>query len=316
MLTTSDRPVAHRPALTTTVAKEYVHRAALAEVFLTGWEKTGPDAFTVSAQWPRSHSFYVPAHGMHDPLLLCETVRQTFPLLTHVAYDVPFGHQLSWSRLQYSISPQALRMGSSPAEIEVHAVFSDIRYRRSLPAMMTMHLEVVRDGSPVAVVSTRFGCHSPAVYERLRTGRGNAREMFASAPRPSEPVSRVSVGRLRKEDIVLSPTQSPGRWQLRADTSHPVLFDHPVDHVPGMVLLEAVRQAGHASQPSWGTRIPTSMDISFHQYVEFAEPCWIEAEQAAGQPETDTRRTIRINAIQGDSYVFNATAEMTDVSAL
>ncbi|MEV0887792.1 ScbA/BarX family gamma-butyrolactone biosynthesis protein [Streptomyces microflavus] len=316
MLTTSDRLAARRPALTTTVAKEYVHRAALAEVFLTGWEKTGSDAFTVSAQWPRSHSFYVPEHGMYDPLLLCETVRQTFPLLTHVAYDVPFGHQLSWSRLQYSISPQALRMGKAPAEIEVHAVFSDIRYHRSLPAMMTMHLEVIRDGSPAAVVSTRFGCHSPTVYQRLRTGRGNAREVFASAPHPAEPVSRTSVGRLRKEDIVLSPTQNPGRWQLRADTSHPVLFDHPVDHVPGMVLLEAVRQAGHASYPSWGTRIPTSMDISFHRYIEFAEPCWIEAEQAAEQPAADTRRTIRVNAVQGDTYAFNATTEMTDVSAL
>lgn len=316
MLITSDRPATHRPSLTTTVAKEYVHRAALSEVFLTGWEKTGTDTFTVRAQWPRSHSFYVPEHGMYDPLLLCETVRQTFPLLTHVAYDVPFGHQLSWSRLQYSITPQALRMGSSPAEVEVHAVFSDIRYHRSLPAMMSMHLEVIRDGSPAAVVSTRFGCHSPAVYQRLRAGRGNAAEIFASAPQPQEPVSRTSVGRLRKQDIVLSPAQSPGRWQLRVDTGHPVLFDHPVDHVPGMVLLEAVRQAGHASQPSWGTLIPTSMDISFHRYVEFDEPCWIEAEQVDEGPTADTRRTIRVNALQGGAFAFNATTEMTDVAAL
>lgn len=294
-----------------------MHRAALSEVFLTGWEKTGRDAFTVSAQWPRSHSFYQPEHGVYDPLLLCETVRQTFPLLTHAAYDVPFGHQLSWSRLQYAVNPQALRIEATPADIEIHAVFSDIRYQKQLPVMMTMHLEVVRGGSLVAMVSTRFGCHSPAVYQRLRRGRGNVAEIFASAPCPPEPVSRSSVNRLRRQDIVLAPTSERARWQLRVDTTHPVLFDHAVDHVPGMMLLEAIRQAGHAVEPSRvGAVLPTSMDISFHRYVEFDEPCWIEAERVEAETSPSARRTLRVNALQGGSVAFNATAELTDAATL
>ncbi|WP_256104230.1 MULTISPECIES: ScbA/BarX family gamma-butyrolactone biosynthesis protein [Streptomyces] len=305
-----------RPALTTTVAKEYVHRAALAEVFLTSWQKAGRDAFTVTAQWPRSHSFYGSSHGTYDPLLLCETVRQTFPLLSHVAYDVPFGYQLSWSRLQYAVQPQALRIDGSPADLEIHAAFSDIRYHRSLPAMMTMHLEVVRDGSLVAMVSTRFGCHSPAVYRRLRGERADLAHVFASAPPPPAPVSRGVVGRLRKQDIVLSPTEERRRWQLRVDTSHPVLFDHALDHVPGMLLLESVRQAACASQATWDALVPTSMDISFNRYVEFGEPCWIEADSADVAEVPGTRRTVRVNARQGGSFAFNATAEMTDPAAL
>lgn len=316
MLITSERPAVARPALTTTVAKEYVHRAALSEVFLTGWNKVGGDTFTVSAQWPRSHSFYASEHGLHDPLLLCETVRQTFPLLTHVAYDVPFGYQLSWSRLQFAINPQALYIERTPADLAIHAVVSDIRYHKQLPAMMTMHLEVVRDDSLVAMVSTRFGCHSPAVYQRMRAGRSDIAEIFAAAPPPPEPVSRSSVGRLRRQDIVLSPTEEHRRWQLRADTSHPVLFDHAVDHVPGMVLLEAVRQAAHATQPVGKAAIPTSMDISFNRYVEFDEPCWIEAEPVDIAEPSLGRRSIRVNALQGGSFAFNATTEVTDVTTL
>ncbi|WP_260845011.1 AfsA-related hotdog domain-containing protein [Streptomyces sp. SLBN-31] len=56
-------------------------------------------------------------------------------------------------------------------------------------------------------------------------------------------------------DVVLSPLGQPHRWQLRVDTRHPVLFDHIVDHVPGMLLIEAARQAatatlGHTTLPS------------------------------------------------------------------
>ncbi|MER5858141.1 MULTISPECIES: ScbA/BarX family gamma-butyrolactone biosynthesis protein [unclassified Streptomyces] len=318
MLITTERPIAVRqPVLTTTVAREYVHRAALSEVFLTGWSKGGPDSFTVTAQWPRSHSFYSSEHGLYDPLLLSETVRQTGLLLMHVGYHMPFGHQISWSRLQYAINPQALRIEPTPAEIELHVTCSDIKYQGKMPRTMVMHLEAVRAGSLLAMASIRFNTHSPAVYQRLRAGR-NTQEIFASVPEPIEPVSRAAVGRLRLQDIVLSPTEDSARWQLRVDTSHPVLFDHPVDHVPGMLLLEAVRQAGHAMDPAQaGAALPVSLDVSFNRYVEFDEPCWIEAEQIpTTSSSSGARRTLRVNARQKGSFAFNATAELADAASL
>ncbi|MET9290708.1 ScbA/BarX family gamma-butyrolactone biosynthesis protein [Streptomyces sp. NPDC003077] len=317
MLVTTERPAISRPALTTTVAKEYVHRAALSEVFLTGWYRTGDDEFVVTAQWPRSHSFYATEHGLHDPLLLCETVRQTFPLLSHAAYDVPFGHQLSWSHFRYSVSPQAMRVANTPAEIELHVRCSDIRYRRDVLASMSMRIEAVRNGSQLAVADTHFGCHTPKVYERLRAGgRGNVAQMFASAPAPTAPVPHSLVGRDRHKDVVLTPTQDEHRWQLRVDPTHPVLFDHPVDHVPGMLLLESVRQAAHALTPTTGLAIPTAMDVTFNRYVEFDAPCWIEAEPAPPSPEgDDSPRSVRINAVQSGTSAFTATTELTEVPA-
>ncbi|WTX93413.1 transcriptional regulator (plasmid) [Streptomyces sp. NBC_00637] len=294
-----------------------MHRAALAEVFLTSWAKVGPDAFKVNAQWPRSHSFYSCENGLYDPLLLCETVRQTFPLLIHVAYDVPFGHQLSWSRFQYAVNFEAMGVEFRPAEIELHVTCSDIRFSRSLPASMSMHIEVVRDGALLAVVSTRFGCHSPAVYRRLRAGRAGVAAVFADAPKPPRPVARTEVNRHRLQDIVLAPTPQPRRWQLRVDTGHPVLFDHAVDHVPGMLLLESVRQAGQAMQPSSIGMMPASMDVAFNRYVEFDEPCWIEAKPVAETASArDGSRTVRVNALQGDDFVFTATTEMADATPL
>src|SRR5690242_5953554 len=119
MLVSTERPVSPQPALTTTVARELVHRAAFAEVFLTGWTRTAENTFTVTAQWPRSHAFYTTEHGVYDPMLLAETVRQTFPLLTHAAYGIPFGYQLSWSHFQFTLNPQAMHIDRRPADIEL-----------------------------------------------------------------------------------------------------------------------------------------------------------------------------------------------------
>ncbi|OKK14341.1 transcriptional regulator [Streptomyces sp. CB00455] len=301
--------------MTTTVPREYVHRAALSEVFLTGWEKTGTDAFTVSAQWPRSHSFYAPEHDMHDPMLLCETIRQCGLLLSHTGYDLPLRHRIGWTRMQYTLNPQAMRVTATPAEITLHVTCSDIRNHRSVPSSMVMHIEAVRDDSLLAVASIGFSNYSPAVYERLRAGRADASRLSESAPMPPDPVSRSVAGRRRRRDIVLSPTKERWRWQLRVDTAHPVLFDHPLDHVPGMLLLESVRQAGQALEPSWGALMPTSMDVSFNRYVEFDTPCWIEAETAS-PGSVRSRRSVRVNGLQGGTFAFTATTEMTDVTSL
>ena len=81
------------PALTTTVPKEFVHRAAVAEVMLTSWKRQDDTRFTVTAQWPRAHSFFTPSgDGLHDPLIAAETVRQVGSLLAHAEYGVPLGH--------------------------------------------------------------------------------------------------------------------------------------------------------------------------------------------------------------------------------
>ncbi|MFF0560936.1 ScbA/BarX family gamma-butyrolactone biosynthesis protein [Streptomyces sp. NPDC004266] len=300
--------------LTTTVPREYVHRAALSEVFLTGWHRNGPDSFTVTAQWPRSHCFYGSEHGLYDPLMLCETVRQTFPLLAHAAYDMPFGYQLSWRDLRYEIDPAGLHVKGAPAEVELRVSCSDIRYLRSVPASIRMHIELVRDGVPFAVVETEFGCHSPEVYRRLRAGRGDAVGMFLGAPLPTSPVPPGLVGRGRDQDVVLSPSGELGRWRLRVDTTHPVLFDHPVDHVPGMVLLESVRQAAHALNPSRGSLLPLFMDVRFNRYVEFDSPCRIEAEALPGE-SAPGRHRLRVNALQGEASAFSAVAETAVVSA-
>ncbi|WP_330235578.1 AfsA-related hotdog domain-containing protein [Streptomyces sp. NBC_00566] len=84
------------------------------------------------------------------------------------------------------------------------------------------------------------------------------------------------------------------RWELRVDTGHPVLFDHPVDHVPGMVLIEAGRQSARVvtSRPD---ALLLGRESRFPRYAELDSPCFVtarvEGTDASGAVLVRTRST-------------------------
>jgi 2-oxo-3-(phosphooxy)propyl 3-oxoalkanoate synthase len=148
-----------------------------------------------------------------------------------------------------------------------------------------------------------YNCMAPAVYRKLRSGRatgGSCVELLL----PERP---GRVGRPMSDGVVLGRRVESTRWQLRVDTTHPSLFDHPVDHVPGMLLMEAARQAAlSVTYPSSG--LPLAMACGFQRFVELDEPCWITVDQVTDQP--DGRRTIRIQATQREVLMFTCDVEM------
>jgi hypothetical protein len=131
-------------------------------------------------------------------------------------------------------------------------------------------------------------CVSPAAYRRLRGEALRELETLAADPHPAalpEPVSPALVGKDIRADVVLSRTEAENTWLLRCDTTHPVLFDHPVDHVPGMVLIEAMRQGAHCALYPQRSVMPR-FAAKFERYTELNRPTVVrafpEGEEADG----------------------------------
>jgi hypothetical protein len=299
-VSTPETAVFPYPSLTTTVPKEFVHRAAVAEVMLTSWKRQDDTHFTVTAQWPRSHSFFTPSEGgLHDPLIVAETVRQVGALLAHAEYGVPLGrHFLMWA-LDIAVEPGGLLVGDAPASLELVVTATDVKCRGNSLVQFGYEATILRDGVPAARGAASFSTATPAVYSRLR-GRQDLTRIRALPL--TAPASPQSVGRISPVDVVLSPADEPHRWQLRVDTRHPVLFDHPVDHVPGMVLVEAARQAAVAVLERSSTPL-LRMSSSFKRYVELDEPCLIEATQLGCSAE-GTTESVRVTGRQNGTEVF------------
>ncbi|MPY49956.1 ScbA/BarX family gamma-butyrolactone biosynthesis protein [Streptomyces acidicola] len=307
-LITNDAPEPTRPgvfrypSLTTTVPKEFVHRASVAEVLLTDWERTDESRLSMTAQWPRGHSFFTAVDGYHDPLIAAETIRQAGLLLAHAEFGVPLGHHFLMWDLHVDVCPEQLLMGSAPASLHLDITCSDIKWRGS--SLTGLHYEVVirRHGRPVAAGGASFTCTSPAVYRRVRANRtldGDCPQLLAL----TAPVAPQSVGRMSPRDVVLTPVGEDNRWQLRVDTRHPVLFDHPVDHVPGMVLIEAARQATAAAldRPA----LPLGIASTFGRYAELDTPCVIEARRLPGD-SSDGGDCVLVTGHQMDEPVFRS----------
>jgi hypothetical protein len=290
------------PSLTTTVPRELVHRASVAEVMLTGWERRDDSRFTVTGQWPRLHGFFTSVEGLHDPLIVAETVRQAGILLAHAEFGVPLDHHFLMWDLSIEVRPPHLVIGHVPASLGIDVACTDVKRRRQ--NLTGAHYEMVirRDGQVAATARTTFTCTSPAVYQRLRgfPATGGARQ-----PLPLRaPTAPHTVGRVSPTDVVLSPAEEANRWWLRADTRHPVLFDHPVDHVPGMVLLEAARQAtaAYLDRPC----VPLGVASEFKRYAELDAPCLIQACHAPG-PVCGAPETVVVTGCQEGEMVFRST---------
>ncbi|MER5310932.1 ScbA/BarX family gamma-butyrolactone biosynthesis protein [Streptomyces sp. NPDC002773] len=299
---------------TRTVPRSYVHRAAIAEVLITHWQTEGPDSFSVDAQWPRAHGFYgAVGGGWHDPLLVGETMRQALLLIAHAEYGVPAGHQFLMGDKSFRITPEGLRLEGTPADVTLHIRCHSVRRTGSRFAGMRTEITFHRDGVVIGTGGGSLSCINPNAYARVRSALGELpRQDTVPSPLTSlallPPVDAALVDRDRAQDVVLSPGGQAGTFLLRADRSHPVLFDHPVDHVPGMLLSEAVRQAAHhVLQPR--DVLPVGLSMRYERYVELHIPCTV---RAVAEESQDRHHQVRVTVEQSGRTAAEGTLTVVE----
>lgn len=296
------------------VSRQLVHRAAVAEVFVTDALQVGADRFLVGAQWPRDHALYYPdAQGLSDPLLLTETVRQAMVYLAHEFYGVPLGHRFVGSDTHFEITDhEALLVGDAPPHVTLDARWSWAANRPPRRFGMQVDAVVSVAGRECARVGLRLYAVDEGLYRRLRwrgakeQGRDGAARWHSVATR----LPAAEVGRLRDKDSVLGRTEA-GEWRLLVDLRHAVLFDHPGDHIPLMVTLEGARQLGHrlihrGTAPAGAVLRAVRMDCP--AFADLDEPVRLCAESQPPATASDVTR-LRVTAVQGEDTVATVTME-------
>ncbi|MGW4893764.1 ScbA/BarX family gamma-butyrolactone biosynthesis protein [Kitasatospora sp. NPDC004240] len=262
-----------------TVSRHLVHRASVSEVFITGWQATGPYDFLLGAQWPRSHGFYrLPGDRHHDPLLTAETLRQAGLLIGHAGFGVPRDHHFALDDLSYELDPEALAVTAAPASLMLRVACQDVRMRHGRLHALRVQAEFERDGRPFGRGSAQLRVIAPASYARLRGPRPHS----PAPARPTVPAAPELVGRELADDVVLSPARPPAGWWLRTDVRHPVLFDQPLDHAPGMLVLEAARQAAQRLRFPEPVA-PVELVTTFSRFIELDRPCLVRAWREPGR---------------------------------
>jgi hypothetical protein len=274
------------------ITPKFVHRVTEEDILITSWTRLGGDRFHLSADWTVAHGFFAPApRARHNEMLVAQTIRQAGLLLAHAGFETPTSNQYLMNKLQYSSDPDYPTVDRAMDAIDI-----DVRCVPSGRRSLDMHFVFSHEDNIFVTCSAAFSWVPANVYGRLRGDYAAARPNGAPAP-----IAPALVGRSAEDEVTLAPGDRPGRWELRGDTGHLALLDHPVDHVPGLVLVEAAHQAAFAHAGPDGF-VPTSTSIVPMKYVEFDVPCWIEARDVQGA--LPGSRAIEVIGVQHDELTF------------
>lgn len=269
------------PLHTRTLDRRLVHRRSRAETFVSTMAEPRRDdqgrlVVPVGAQVSRAH----PVHGDHlgaqsgrvDLLQLMETCRQGAIASAHVNYGAPLGHAFIVRRFSGTFDGDAPRHSGRPLEITIDIVSERERAAPSRDGTVTgLDVDFTVFGPERARLATFSGSYtwlSQADYQALRSA---AREVsgFAGDPVALAPCTPITAKEILRE-VAANAVISPGGLQLVVDPSHPVHFDHSLDHVPGMLQLEGARQSALLTVPA-GEREHwhmTSIDADFRGFGE------------------------------------------------
>jgi hypothetical protein len=228
-----------------TIDRTLVHRNSISEVLLTDLIRLGDTEMLIAAQWPRSHRVYRPDRlGRHDPMLLLESIRQTGLAVSHSAFGVGFDQQSLMRDVGFILDPRTeprALLSATNLAITVHC--RDVIMRSGRLRGMTIDLSFAADGLPFATGYGTVRWVSGPSYAALRA-RGGTRLDWDQL-RWSETIPPRAASSIRAADDALlsSESESSTRRRVVVPLDHPVYFDHPLDHAPGMLLIDAAWQA-------------------------------------------------------------------------
>lgn len=279
--------------MTATVDRRWVHRASVAEVFLTDVRPSGAGTFTAHCQLPRRHAYHSDhAPGRIDPMLLLESCRQAETCGAHTCLGLPLDTKFVLNRWSLDCFPHSYD-DRTPLTLRID-VRADVRHRgigRSTECGYVMDLTA--DGDPMGRAEMTVTYLEPARYSALRTMRRSgpppmSTELAAPGPRVRALPGGITFGRRDPRNVVIDDVVRDGGTAtatLVPPVDHASLFDHPLDHVPGAAVTEAAAQLAAAVT---GGEV-TGFSGEFRRFVELDAITTLATEPATPGGEVGVR---------------------------
>ncbi|MFJ5307080.1 ScbA/BarX family gamma-butyrolactone biosynthesis protein [Streptomyces sp. NPDC088350] len=261
------------------VSRALVHRNAVAEVLLTDARALPDGRFLLAAQWPRSYATSgTGSDERHDPMLAAETIRQVGLYICQRFLGAPSTSRPVIRSVGFLLDNSAEPVvGYGATDVLCRAEVYDMRHVDDVPwpVALSVRMECSAAGREFGSAFGRMRVLSEEEYETFRgpyAGADPVRDEVHWRPSPTE-VSVPSPG-----DVMLVRNPSGALLVAPADLRHPRFFDHPSDHVPGMVLLEAARQAACLAGASPGRL--SGCHLRALRFTEWNAPVHVECGPA------------------------------------
>lgn len=251
------------------------------------WRPEGADRFVVTCS------------GADDraPVLLAHAVRQAGLVVAYCGYRLPADHRVVLGELNYAVD------ADEPPDVDdltLCVACPEVERRRGGLWGLHYEIELTSAGRTIGRGSARLRFLSPAVYRFARRSAqpSTVDDAGQHGAEAGVPVPADRAGCARGQDVLLAETGLPDTWRLRVPPDRLRVFGAPADHVPGMVLVEAARQAVLARRHP----VPFAPQRFASTFVRYAEP----GPAILVRVLEDDAGALRVLIIQRDDKLFQA----------
>jgi hypothetical protein len=265
------------------VPRQLVHKAGIDEVMVTDSVQLTGSSYALAGELPLTHCHFtdLPGGGARfDLVALLELARQQAYVVTHRHLGVPLDRPFLLRRAGIELDRE-LVFAEQPDRLRVATTFV---VERLFDAGLSGRLAFATpDGRPVGTATVSGSWSRPDEYRAMRAAARAALGLGPEVgPPPAVSADRVDprrVGRTDPRNVLLTTA-----GEVAVDVSYRGMFDHAQDHVPGMLLIEAARQAALSTVPGGALR---ALSASFAAIAELDLPihCGLDG----------TRATVRQN---------------------
>jgi 2-oxo-3-(phosphooxy)propyl 3-oxoalkanoate synthase len=301
------------PAVEQDAIRTLVHKRFPENVLLTDLRACADDRFICTGRIPTDHPVFNAGDRTPcgDILFYTEVGRQASLAVTHAFLGVALEDVFIFEGSQAAVTPaiwqSALESPSDSVEIEIKVREAVRRKNKSVTRVVAEHVMTVGHEHVFEGMGT-WSIQSAALFKRLRRTSADAAD--AAALDRTSGVEQADLRRPYPPNVVISaPEYTHDRSAVSAslivDRTHPYFFDHPCDHVPGMLLLEGCAQLSLGAFTEAGLApsrraVIIAYDIDFTQFVECSLPTLLTARVSADQVSGTTGLRLEIVVSQRD----------------
>jgi 3-hydroxymyristoyl/3-hydroxydecanoyl-(acyl carrier protein) dehydratase len=313
-----------------TVPRSLVHKRSLENVLLTEIRTWADDRFLCAGRIPTAHRFFNDPYRAprKDILFYTELGRQASLAVSHAFLGVSADQVFIFEQSQAALKTAAWQ---SAPKTTADSVVTEIRVLKTEKRRNDIVSRVVAEqtmsvGSDIVFHGVgAWTIQPPALFQRLRrlsaarasvSSENVVCETGAYLPRPAR--------RTGDNVVITAPTYDANNNEfssfLIVDDTHPYFFDHPCDHVPGMLLLEGCAQLAVAAVSRTTSTAPEELtvsayDVNFAQFVEPGHPIVLTAHLKPAGGNTDaTLPAVEISIAQQN--VVSGATTMSVVSSI
>ncbi|WP_141928270.1 AfsA-related hotdog domain-containing protein [Yimella lutea] len=268
--------------------QNWVHKRSAAQVLVRAIRTSTTSMATLDVHWSPDIDAVFRCLGAYSPLIVIETVRQSVIATAHHLLGVELGTAFMMREIDVEFLGFA-----SIRDVSEEGVSLTVEVECAARIRNTQHwtIRIRVDDSDVARATGISMLAVQPLYARLRGGR--AHKLIESV--------KVEANRSlssRGRDGCLG--RLGGVPVLHVDQDHPVFFDHPLDHVPGLLVIEAALQVPLIGE--FAVRFPIARVVAaFSTFIELDVPCYVTWNDddygwhATFTQGTETKSVVRVD---------------------